>query len=467
MSHGMLPWLQGPKLVLMSEEYQAAHLDYDLIVVGAGIAGAAAAFKFAEAGLQVAVLDKEAQPASVGSGNQQGMLYLKLSPSLTYQNELLILGFEKTLSLLTLLTARGLLTKGQDWDDCGLIQLSNSQKQQDKQQALAKRYPPELLYFIDKAAASEIAGARLNSGGLFFPRSGWVSPPSFVAALLNHPRITFMGAQSVTALHAAHLSLATPLWQVDTSTDSYRSKLVILAMADQVTAIEQCRNIPFTVVRGQTTTVKRDCQLSTVVSGEGYIAPSQFVDGVALSTFGATFHRHQPAGNPTASEHLENIAMLAASSPDIVEKLGLEQGEESPQFKMLAGRASTRASAMGSVPIVGPIAVRETFLERFSAIRLDAKAVPAAAVPWELGLYLTTAHGSRGMITASIAADILYDYIYGTLMPAEEMPSKETSLGEALSGETLSKEATSAYSPELLSALHPNRFYYRELRFNQ
>lgn len=454
MSAGVLPWLQSPKLRLDSADYQGKAIDYDVVIVGAGIAGAAAAFKLAEAGMSVAVLEKEALPAQAGSGNHQGMLYLKLSPNLTYQNELLTLGFEKTLQLLNLLTRRALLKKGEDWDDCGLIQLSQSEKQQANQHKLAQRYPKELLYYVDQAEASKIAGASLSAGGLFFPRSGWVSPQSFVKALLTHPRITFKGQHYVSEIQAAHLSCEVPLWRVkanvgvgtDLEARTYFAKVVILAMADQVTTLSQCQEIPFTVVRGQTTTVKGDCHLDTVVSGEGYIAPAKMIDGVMQSTFGATFHRHQKAGNPTDSEHLENIAMLASSSPEVVERLHLSEGKKSATFKTLEGRAATRASAMGSIPIVGPVAERREFLTRFSAIRLDAKAVPDAVVPWELGLYLTTAHGSRGMVTASIAADILYGYIRGQMAAEDE---------------------GAEYSQELLSALHPNRFYYRALRFNQ
>lgn len=447
MKDPVFPWLKYPKLLLNTTHYQNINIDYDLIIAGAGIAGAAAAFRFAEEGLQVAVLEKEHSPAEAGSGNLQGMLYLKLSPSLTYQNDLLTLGFEKTLGLLKLLTQRGLLIKGEDWDDCGLIQLSKSEKKKGKQHELAKIYPKELLYFVDQVEASRIAGAELTSGGLFFPESGWVSPRAFVKALLNHPNIHFQSAQSVTAIEPRHLSPEVPLWNVIAGDQIYSSKIVILAMADQITQLSQCSEIPFTVVRGQTTTAKGDCHLSVVVSGEGYIAPSKAFDGVMKSTFGATFHRHQPAGNPTDSEHLENIDMLAASSPELVQRLALhgENIESLPAFQSLEGRASTRASAMGSIPIVGPIAERSLFLERFKAIRLDAKAVPSAEVPWELGLYLTTAHGSRGMITASIAADILYEYVF----------------------DNHESEQSSAYSEELLSALHPNRFYYRELRFNQ
>lgn len=458
MSDSIAPWFQNSPVFLHSPQYQQHHVDADIIVVGAGIAGASVAFEMAEQGFRVRVLEKAVQPATLGSGNIQGMLYLKLSPNLTYHNDLITQGFEKTLATLALLTARGILRKGEDWDDTGLLQLAQTDKQKVNQARLAEMYDRDLLHRVDQATASIIAGVPLTSGGLFYPRSGWVSPPAFVAALLRHPNITLQTESEVTFLKHIESESGnhdSPLWKVDISGKApITGKVVVLAMADQVTRLSQCESIPFTIVRGQTTTVKKESHLKVVVSGEGYVAPTKYVHGNALTTFGATFHRDQLGGNPTDKEHLENVEMLALNSPRMIEELGLtglaeiatvpstRDGDiDAPElFEDLEGRAATRASAMGSLPIVGPIADRAQFLERFSAIRLDAKATPNANVPWLNGLYLTTAHGSRGMITAPISGEIIAHYLNGDI---------------------------TRYSEALRAAIHPNRFFYRELRFNQ
>lgn len=161
------PWNQYSPLSLNSEQYAQHHFDADIIVIGAGIAGASVAFEMAEQGFRVQVLEKEAEPATLGSGNVQGMLYLKLSPNLTYQNDLITAGFEKTLAILRLLTERGLLKKGDDWDDSGLLQLAQTPKQQENQARLAEIYDDSLLYAVNQAEASRLAGISLTSGGLF------------------------------------------------------------------------------------------------------------------------------------------------------------------------------------------------------------------------------------------------------------------------------------------------------------
>lgn len=483
MSDSCVPWFQIPDISLervRDQQKGQVPYDADVIVVGAGIAGASAAFELAERGYSVLVLERAEKPATLGSGNRQGMLYLKLSPNLTYQNDLITQGFEKTLSVLMTLTERDLLVKGVDWDDTGLLQLAQTPKQLVNQQKLAQMYDTGLLYPVDQIEASDIAGVALTAGGLFYPRSGWVAPRQLVKALLKHPNISLQADSQVIGLtdlaqsekRAGEVSqgqildcqtlinseLTDSLWSVAIADQkSVVGRIVILAMADQVTMLSQCESIPFTIVRGQTTSVDRGCDLKVVVSGEGYVAPSKQMNGGACTTFGATFHRDQQGGNPTLAEHRENIEMLALNSSELVTQLGLsdllatdgwvknspeDQGstDQGCVKERLEGRAATRASAMGSLPIVGPIADRELFLERFKAIRLDAKAVPDAPVPWLRGLYLTTAHGSRGMITAPIAGEMLAHYLEGDV---------------------------SQYSEELRAAIHPNRFYYRELRFNQ
>ncbi len=464
----MIPWYQAPKIKWASERYLAEEGEeppYDFIVVGAGIAGASAAYELVNAGFRILLLEAESEVASRGSGNLQGMLYLKLSPHTEAQNELLISGLHYVRYLLQRLTADGLLEKGEDWDDCGLIQLTRSKKEGEKQQQLAKRYSTSLLQWISQEEASRLAGVSLTAGGLYFPTSGWVSPPALVQALLKSVEIEPLCGKLVTEIYPLSTdevgsgSLGSseerpPRWAVkckdgmSKDETTFYSKGVVLAMAEGVAALKPCRHLPFTVVRGQTTTIDRDNPLQVVVSGEGYIAPAKG-GSFKKSTFGATFRRHQAGGYLTDEEHRENIAMLEKSSPQLATYLGLSAEIEDDAFAQLClnGRAATRASAMGSMPIVGPIANRERFMADFSAIRADAKAIPAIDVPWETGLYLTTAHGSRGMVSAPISAALLREYIVGV--------------------DQQEKQPYHPISQALREALHPNRFYYHALRFNQ
>ena len=84
------PWFRRP-------EHQAA--PEHVLIIGAGIAGAATARKLAEHGVRVTVLEA-GKAAQAGSGNRQGLLYSKISPHDTEQTELLLTGYGYTRRLL-------------------------------------------------------------------------------------------------------------------------------------------------------------------------------------------------------------------------------------------------------------------------------------------------------------------------------------------------------------------------------
>lgn len=439
-------WLDMPNLVLNTDIYDHSSLNADAIVIGAGIAGASAAYHLAKAGLKVWVLDKAANSATAGSGNRQGMLYMKLSPHTPLENELALAGFQYTLQLLKQLTEKGLLEKGKDWDNCGLLQLAYASKRPEYQTMLAEQYS-EIMQFVDSPTASELAGISLRSGGLLFPESGWVAPQSFTKALLQHSNITFLSNQTVVDIQSVAEDLDLPLWQVKTAAQTYQSKIVVLAMASGVCELKVCEHLPIISARGQTTSLKQENLLKMVVSGEGYIAPSIEQNGDCWTTFGATFERHGEVSAPTGKEHRENIAMLEQNSERLAANLGLN-AIMSKLPETLEGRVALRASAPGSLPIVGPIAQYDEFMARFASIRLDAKRIPEAKVPWEYGLYLSTAHGARGMITAPLAGKMLINMI---------LPRK--SIEEDINGRRSFRLTEAMYR-----ALHPNRFYYQQLR---
>ncbi len=435
------PWLQQPQLDVNSSDYQSYVVDYDCGVIGAGIAGASCAYEFAKQGLRVLVLEKNEEPAQEGSGNPQGMLYLKLSSSDSWQNRLLIEGFHYTRSVLKSLTAEGLLTQGDDWDDCGLLQLASAERKPERQTQLAHTYPKELLYPVTKSAAENLANVELASDGLFFPDSGWVAPRAFVLALLNHPNITVKNAQTVRDIQRLQISEKAPLWSVITDKTSFKAKIIIQAMGKNSGELLQTANIPYHFAKGQTSTISTKTNLQVVVSGRGYIAPSIQKDGQFQTTFGATFHHGVSDVTVTEEDHRENLQMLQENSPELWRTIV----EETNILDSMKGRAACRVSVMGSLPVVGPIANYSAFMQAFARIRLDAKAIPQATVPWEYGLYLSTAHGARGMITAPLSAKLLVMSICGN-----------AAMNEA-----------NTPALDLLVQLHPNRFYYRELRFGK
>ncbi len=442
MTHLSQPWLGAPQIALEDPLYDHESLDADIIVIGAGIAGASVAYHCALSGYRVFVLDRAPLAAAAGSGNRQGMLYAKLSPHTPLENELALQGLDYTLQLLHKLTDEGSLKKGQDWDDCGLLQLAYANKKPEYQQQLAAHYP-DIVQLLTQRQASQLAGVPLRSGGLFFPQAGWVAPRALTEALLQHPSIRFLPKQQVIDLITDHKK-SLPLWKVITPTQTYRSKIVVLAMASEVSTLKLCEKLPIQSARGQTTSVNQTSPLRVVVSGEGYVAPSLLQDGQCWTTFGATFRRNGVISSPSEAEHRENIVMLQQNSERLAQLLGVDN--EPLPWNAIDGRVALRASAPGSLPIVGPIAQYTEFMARFAAIRLDAKRIPDAEVPWHYGLYLSTAHGARGMITAPLAGRMIQSVIGIIGKEKGDLP------------------LLPVISEAIYHALHPNRFYFQQLR---
>ena len=114
------------------------------------------------------------------------MLYLKLSAHGTTLSQMILSGFGYTRRWLQQ------LQRGQDWDDCGVLQLAFDDKEAQRQAKLAEAFDSTLLHVLDQAQAESVAGVALPAGGLFYPEGGWVHPPALCQAQLQHPHIELL-----------------------------------------------------------------------------------------------------------------------------------------------------------------------------------------------------------------------------------------------------------------------------------
>jgi tRNA 5-methylaminomethyl-2-thiouridine biosynthesis bifunctional protein len=172
--------------------------------------------------------------------------------------------------------------------------------------------------------------------------------------------------------------------------------------------------------------------LKTVLCGEGYISPAR--DG--SHCFGASFKFDSDDLSANVEEHAENLAMLAELAPALYDALGGAALDPAA----LAGRAAFRCTSPDYLPIIGPVARSDALAASYAALGNDAKAQPDTACPYEPGLYVNAAHGSRGLITAPLSGEILAAQLNGEVAP----------LGSAL-----------------MDAVHPNRFAIRRLMRRQ
>ncbi|KUM41485.1 bifunctional tRNA (5-methylaminomethyl-2-thiouridine)(34)-methyltransferase MnmD/FAD-dependent 5-carboxymethylaminomethyl-2-thiouridine(34) oxidoreductase MnmC [Pseudomonas sp. EpS/L25] len=383
------------------------------VVIGAGLAGCATAASLARRGWQVQVVERHAAPAQEASGNPQGVLYLKLSAHETPLSRLILDGFGLTLRELQALPT------GMAWSPCGVLQLALSDKDATRQAQLAAHFPADLLHPLDRDAASSHAGIGLTAGGLLFPEGGWVHPPALCAHWLAQPNIELVTDTAVVGLQQTAAG-----WRVMTTDATFTADVVVVASAAQARSL--LPELPLKAIRGQLSTLPatpRSQELATVVCGEGYLAPARHGE----HCLGASFVFDRDDTEPSQAEHASNLQLLAELSPE----LAAERRAET-----LEGRVAFRCTSPDYLPLVGPVVDEALFADRYQVLERDARQVPDRPAPWRPGLYVNLAHGSRGLVTTPLAAELLAAWLEDEPLPVPR---------------------------RVAEACHPNRFSLRRL----
>ncbi|WP_426125406.1 bifunctional tRNA (5-methylaminomethyl-2-thiouridine)(34)-methyltransferase MnmD/FAD-dependent 5-carboxymethylaminomethyl-2-thiouridine(34) oxidoreductase MnmC [Pseudomonas sp. PSPC2-3] len=378
------------------------HGERSALVIGGGLAGCTTAASLAARGWNVSLLERHARLAEEASGNPQGVLYLKLSAHGTALSQLILSGFGHTRRLLEH------LHRGVDWDGCGVLQLAFNAKEAERQAQLAAAFAPGLLQPLDQAQAQARAGVALEHGGLFFPEGGWVHPPALCEWQARHPLINVL-----THHEALELQRVDGQWQAlagDTLLAS--ATVVVLAGAAEIKRFPFSAELPLKRIRGQITRLAQtpDSQaLATVVCAEGYVAPARLGE----HTLGASFDFKSDDLTPTVAEHVGNLEMLQEISVDLAHRLHAD----TLAADQLEGRAGFRCTSPDYLPIIGPLADRALFDQAYAALRKDARQPPEAECPWLDGVYINSGHGSRGLVTAPLCAELLAAWLDDEPLP--------------------------------------------------
>lgn len=374
----------------------------EALVIGAGLAGCAAAASLARRGWQVTLLERRNGVAEETSGNPQGVLYLKLSAHGTALSRLILAGFGFTRRLLQR------LEPGRDWSPCGVLQLASDAREAARQAELAAAFPADLLHGLGRAEAEERAGVALDSGGLFYPEAGWVHPPALCAHLAAHPNIRLLPHREVLDLHREDGQWCARAGE----TLLARAPVAVFCGGAEIARFPEAAGLPLKRIRGQisrlpATAASRDLQ--TVLCAEGYVAPPR--DGE--HTLGASFRFDSTELELTAKEHAENLQLLREISTDLAERLQADRLDPAA----LDGRAGFRCTSPDYLPIAGPLADAAAFAEAYAVLGKDARQVPQHPCPWLDGLYVSSGHGSRGLLSAPLAGELLAAWLDDEPLP--------------------------------------------------
>ena len=374
------------------------------LVIGGGLAGCTAAAALARRGVAVTLLER-GELAAAGSGNDQGILYTRLSRRHSALTDFALLSFSYAARFYRNLLDNGLLLEGIDGALCGNFQ-QDTREQELEFLGEALLPVPELAQVLDADSASERLGVAQSSSGLWYPASGWLRPASVCRALAAHEGIRVVEGCGEIALRAGDGE-----WQAMAGgTAVATAPCAIVATGTATTQLPLLAWLPLQSIRGQTTHLPASAEtleLCAALCHEGYIAPARG----NVHCIGATFDLHDKDEELRAADHRANLASLAAALP------GWRSQLEALDPLALAGRVGYRCASPDYLPLVGPVPDREAFLQTYAPLRRDARRVIAQPGTYLPGLYLSTAHGSRGLASAPLGAELLASQICAEPLP--------------------------------------------------
>ncbi len=344
-----------------------------VLVIGGGLAGCAAAHTLAQRGIKVTLIESASQLASAASGNPRGILHARFAAGMNTLHRFVLASYGHALALLD----EVMPVDGVHRAECGLLQLAATESEAKRIGKLAaQEWPPHLLQAVDAEQASQLAGLPMTHGGLWFPAGGWVVPPAVCARLVQHPNITVRLDSEVTSLERVDSG-----WRASGEGFSVEAEQAVVCSAHHAKKLAQFAAFPLLAVRGQISVLaatEASNKMQAVLCAEGYCAPA--VEGQHV--MGATSSFGDDGADIRETDHAENIAKLAVHMPALQQALG-----DAPPLK---GRAGVRCSIPGATPLVGEV---------------------------EQGLYCSLAHGTRGLLTAGISAEIIASQMCGQLPP--------------------------------------------------
>ncbi len=392
------------------------------VVVGAGLAGAAAARALAQQGLQVTVLEGQPAPATRGSGNPAGLFHGTVNAddgpyARLFRTAALAAQCEYTLALTSGNAVAGSVG--------GLLRLELRAGGLQAMQALLTRQglPADYVQALTAAAASSLAGVPLPGPAWYYPGGGWISPPQWVAHALSTPGVSTRFNQKVAGLRRQG-----PLWQPLDAEGQVLAQADVVVLAHTQSALALLQTMghapwPVSPSRGQVSHWPDEGSSPRLpVAGDGYAlripstvlaAAAHGLDDNANGTpdcdhlmCGATQHEDTPTPDETAAvtdaDHHHNLTRLQRLTGMTPNRANIS----------LQGRAGWRLGTADRLPIAGAVPC----VDWPAGQRQDQ----ARLLPRETGLFVLTALGARGLTWAPLLAQLVAAQACGAPWPLEQ-----------------------------------------------
>lgn len=357
------------------------------IIIGAGLAGCYLAHALAKRDWQVKLIEAHHNLAGGASGNQQAVLYPKFSAYSSPLTDFMLTAFLFASRVYTKFLAHD-KTLG---ELSGLIQLASNSREEHTQAHLKSWLSayPALGKLIGEEEASLMAGLPLDSGGLFIPYGGWLNSAALCQSLVEMPGIELIASTTVKELRVNR-----DQWQVG----DHLARITIVATGHEAKRYRQTAYLPLKSIRGQMTHIaatEHSEKLKLVLCAEGHLVPAYN----KLHSLGASYSLNCEEPTAYAKDDQSNLAKVAKISPAMIGSVPVSNW------------AGVRGVTPDYLPLVGPVAKKEAFNQRFAALATNSKRWLPFCGEYHPGLYVCAGFGSRGLTTIPISAEWLAAHV--------------------------------------------------------
>lgn len=365
-----------------------------VIVVGAGLAGATTAFRLAELGYQVTVLEQHSEVAQGASSNLAGTICPVITSDWNLRSQWYFKGFQSTQAWLKL----GLLSGKIGGDLNGIMQLAVTQIQAQRLQDTVKNvgFSADFAQWKTPEAFSEQLGQTVNFGGLFFPQGGWIYPASVIKQCLSHPNV-----QLKTQCNVLDFARHNATWLLTTQNgEQHSAATVVFATAGLSSVLNQKLNLPVRPVKGQVTHLSNQNVTQSLrypLTHGGYSVSID--DNTHVS--GASFEAPDMDTQLSQQAQTDNLKMAQDALPDWLGDVpdGLD------------GNLAFRPTSPDHLPMIGPVADPEFMQAHYLTQNPTQAGYCYLEQQYLPGLFVNNGHGARGLMSVFLAADMLGDLI--------------------------------------------------------
>ena len=327
-------------------------------IIGGGLAGTAMAQALRSREIECTIYEKD-NLAAGASGNARGLFNPRFTQQRGHDSDFYGAAYARAIGTFKRLPNIG-------YHECGSLHLVTDEDKQKRFNALIENWGwhEDHVKLLNADEASAQAGINISQSALYLPDSGSVDPSQVCKS--------FAGDTSVIIEAVERLERDGDKWIIN----GCPYDAVVIANGAACLSYPQAADLPLHTVRGQISYVEatpETSKLKTNLCYGGYC--STCVNGQHAA--GSTFQPWLTDTDVKEEDHQQIVTHFEGVVPSLAGKI-----------KVTGGRAALRTASKDRVPVIG---------------RLGDQG----------GLYISTAHGSHGLLSSLMAAEIIAADISG------------------------------------------------------